>query len=57
MNNKLINKSWGFISNGKPYLQRCPECKRENYAMNVSIGIYTWCRLDMNNELNIKKYE
>lgn len=57
MDNKIINKSWGFISNGKPYLETCPKCKRENYAPNVSLGICTWCGLDMNDKLNIKKYE
>jgi hypothetical protein len=35
---------------GNAYLVRCPnpECKRENYAMNVAIGICTWCGYDLN---------
>ena len=28
---------------GKPYLVRCPQCGRENYTANVSLGICTWC--------------
>lgn len=27
-------------------LTRCPECNRENYALNVSKGICTWCGYD-----------
>jgi len=29
--------------NGQLYMQRCPECARENYALNVSAGVCTWC--------------
>lgn len=40
----------GFIgSNGKIYLQRCPKCGLENYALNVPSGICTWCGYNANN--------
>jgi hypothetical protein len=28
---------------GKVYLQRCPFCKLENYAISVSSGMCAWC--------------
>lgn len=28
---------------GNLYLRRCHECGAENYALNVSSGICTWC--------------
>lgn len=34
------------------YLVRCPACKRENYAMNVSLGVCTWCPFDGNDYLH-----
>ena len=37
-----------FHSEGKAYLVLCPKCHRENYAMNVSVGICTWCGYDLN---------
>jgi ribosomal protein L37E len=40
-----------FEEDGKTYLVRCPECKQENYAMNVSTGICTWCGYDANEKL------
>ena len=30
-------------------LIRCPLCLRENYSMNVSSGLCTWCPFDANN--------
>jgi hypothetical protein len=32
----------------KKLCERCPECKRENYALNVLSGICTWCGWDVN---------
>jgi len=58
-----MNPKYGFIGkNGKVYLQYCPKCGLENYAMNVSLGICTWCGYDgnkdgeslLNNEKNMK---
>jgi hypothetical protein len=31
-------------------LTKCPECHRENYAMNVLTGCCTWCGFDVNAE-------
>lgn len=36
----------GFITDAGIYLTRCPKCKKENYVMNVSSGICTWCGYD-----------
>jgi len=33
----------GFRSGGKLFLQRCPKCKLENYAMAVASGQCAWC--------------
>lgn len=30
------------------YLYRCPKCGRENYILNVSLGICTWCGYNAN---------
>lgn len=49
---EIDGKYAGFKSNGKTYLQRCPKCDKENYAMNVSSGICTWCGFDANKETN-----
>lgn len=35
---------------GKYYLERCPKCGMENYALNVASGICTWCGFDANVE-------
>ena len=42
---------------GKAYLVRCPECKEVNYALNVALGICTWCGYDLNETKIIKKDE
>jgi len=31
---------------GQLYLVRCPQCERENYAMNVALGVCAWCGWD-----------
>lgn len=44
----------GFVmkdDNNKIALTRCPECHRENYAMNVLTGCCTWCGFDVNKEI------
>lgn len=40
----------GFLLDDQPgiALIRCPECGRENYAMNVLSGICTWCGWNAN---------
>ena len=40
---------------GRAYLVRCPECKETNYALNVALGICTWCGYDLNETKIIKK--
>lgn len=35
----------------KKSLVRCPACRRENYAMNVSSGYCTWCPFTANDEV------
>ena len=46
-----MNPRYGFISNGRLYLTRCPKCGLENYALNVSSGFCTWCGYDGNTDL------
>ena len=29
--------------NGRPFLVRCPSCRRENWAPNVAEGVCAWC--------------
>jgi len=52
----------GFPFKGKGYigkedkqigLQRCPVCGKENWAMNVSQGICTWCDFSVH-DINFK---
>jgi hypothetical protein len=45
-----VNPRYGFISNGRLYLTRCPKCLLENYSLNVSSGICTWCGYDGNKD-------
>jgi len=41
---KGITTKWGFYSEeGEAYLIKCPICKKENYAMNISSGVCVWC--------------
>lgn len=50
---ELRNKGGaGFIDSKDNMLAliRCPECHKENYAMNVLSGICTWCGFDANKE-------
>lgn len=32
------------------YLERCPKCDRENYALAVAQGICCWCGFNANEE-------
>ena len=43
--NVIINDVYiGFRDkDGKLFLQRCPECGKENYAMWVASGQCAWC--------------
>ena len=34
----------------KHALVNCPECHKENYAVNVLSGVCTWCGFDINGE-------
>jgi len=43
---RLVN--FKINDEGKRALVRCPECAQENYAMNVMLGICTWCGFDIN---------
>lgn len=36
-------------------LQRCPNCRRENYAMAVSSGTCSWCGWDLNEFIKADK--
>jgi ribosomal protein L37E len=36
---------------GNVGLTRCPECNRENYALNIIKGICSWCGFDANEDL------
>lgn len=29
-------------------LVKCPDCHKENYALNVLSGVCTWCGFDIN---------
>lgn len=43
---------YGYFNRDTKYisLMRCPCCNRENYAMNVSSGMCTWCPYKANGE-------
>ncbi len=45
-----MNDRFGFLSNGKLYLTKCPKCLKENYYMGVTVGICSWCGYDGNND-------
>lgn len=45
-----MNSKYGFISDNKLYLVRCPKCNLENYALNVASGICSWCGYDGNKD-------
>jgi len=41
-------KGHGYIGrDGNVGLSTCPDCERENYALNVTTGICTWCGFDL----------
>ncbi len=47
MENKHLHSGlWRDDKTGKIALERCPKCGRENYIMNVLLGICTWCGFD-----------
>ncbi len=51
MNSEELPKGlWRDAGTGKISLERCPKCGRENYIMNVLLGICTWCGYDANKE-------
>lgn len=52
---QFVNKyGEGYViedeENGTLGLERCPECKKENYALNVFSGICTWCGFNANGD-------
>ncbi|MDE6079760.1 MAG: hypothetical protein K2G35_06825 [Duncaniella sp.] len=42
---RLIKAAYGveWYADGTVLLLRCPKCDRENYALNVALGVCTWC--------------
>lgn len=38
---------------GSLALVKCPNCLKENYALNVLTGICTWCGYDVNKNKEI----
>lgn len=36
------------------HLIRCPKCNRENYLMNVTAGVCTWCGYNANTDEELK---
>lgn len=51
---RLGTSGFGYIGKKDKHLGllRCPECGKENYALNVSSGICAWCGWDMNSLLD-----
>lgn len=43
------------ICGGHLNMYRCPKCKRENYILNVTSGICTWCGYNANKDYPIKQ--
>lgn len=41
-------KGFKIKGSDKLALIQCPECHAENYAMNVTAGICSWCGFDVN---------
>jgi hypothetical protein len=39
------------LKDGSVGLERCPICGKENYVLNVSSGVCTWCRWDVKKAL------
>ena len=47
MPKKIIKEGVEFCSeSGTLLLIRCPKCGKENYALQVSSGICSWCGFD-----------
>lgn len=42
------------MCDGHLNMYRCPKCKRENYILNVTLGICTWCGYDANKDYPVK---
>lgn len=44
---------WAKSSSGEQmlYMERCPNCGRENYAPMVATGICAWCGWDVNKNI------
>lgn len=42
---------------GRLHMYRCPKCNRENYIMNVRLGICTWCGYNANLDYPSKQKE
>jgi ribosomal protein L37E len=58
MSNKELPRGMFWTrDNTSIYLVRCPECKMENYAMNVSSGMCTWCGYNANDDPKYKNME
>ena len=43
-------KGFGYQKDNRIGLIRCPACERENYMLNVSTGICTWCGFNANTD-------
>lgn len=44
----MDSTGYGFVEDDNYYLERCPECKLENYTMAVASGQCAWCNFDGN---------
>lgn len=40
---------------GEIHLRRCPLCNRENYILNISTGVCTWCGYIASEDENLKQ--
>lgn len=47
-NTPFIRSSYVYKTENGIYLERCPDCGRENYAPAVASGICSWCGYDAN---------
>ena len=56
MKNIQKDKGFGYVDkNGKICMERCFDCGKENYMMNIPTGYCTWCGFNANEKVEVEK--
>lgn len=47
---EYVGHGYQSKKDGKLFIERCPMCEKENYAINIPTGTCAWCGYDANHK-------